>query len=90
MLCQPNFASSVDNTNVVLTLPNSSFPLAQWTGLEVRELYGIVARFSVGDAYFELEDTFYEVHDLVEMPLEGSHEVFMYELSPSLGFEYYP
>jgi len=57
-------------------------------GLKVDKPFGVVVRFSVTDACFELEDTFEEVHNLVETPLEGSHDVFMHEVSPSLGFDY--
>jgi len=50
--------------------------------------FGILARFSVGDACFESEDTFDEVHDLLgKAPFEGSCDVFIYEKSPSLGFD---
>ena len=50
------------------------------------ESFGVVARFSITDACFELEDTFEEVHDLVETPLEGSHDVFVHMEFPSLDF----
>jgi len=46
---QPEFVSPWDNTNIVLTLPNSSILLAQCTRLEASELFGIVARFYVSD-----------------------------------------
>ena len=39
--------------------------------------FGVVTRFV--DACFESEYTFDEVHDLVEMPLEASRDVFMHE-----------
>jgi len=48
-------------------------------------LFGVIAKSSVVDACFESEDIFDEVHDLVETPLELSHDVFMHEESPSLG-----
>jgi len=47
---QLDFASPKDNTDVVLTSRNSSFPLAQCTWLKVGELFREVARFSVTDA----------------------------------------
>jgi len=56
-------------------------------GLEVREPFGVVTRFSITDACFELGDTCDKLHDLVEMPLEGSRDVFMHEEFPSLGFD---
>ena len=49
--------------------------------------FGVIARFSITDACFDAGDTFDEVLDLVEMPLEGSRDVFMHEKSPSLGFD---
>ena len=39
---QPDLASPKDNTDVVMTLPNSSFPLAQCMGLEVSERFGLL------------------------------------------------
>jgi len=74
----------MDNNDVVLTLPDSFFPLAKCICLEVREPIGAVTRFV--NACFESEDTFDDVHDLVETPLEGSCDVFAYKESPSLGF----
>jgi len=78
---QHDFVSLLDSTDVVLTLPNSSFPLAQCTELEVGEPFPVVA--SVVDVYVELEDTLDEVYDLVEAPLEGSCHVSMHEEFPS-------
>jgi len=57
---QPNFASPMDNTDDVLTVPDSSFPLAQCTGLEVGEPFW----FDVSDACYESKDTFDKVHNL--------------------------
>ena len=82
---QPDFVSPWDNTEVVLTLHDSSFPLAQCTGPEAGDPFEGVTRFSVVDTFFELKDILDEVHDLVEMPLEGSRDVFIYEESTSLG-----
>ena len=84
---QPDFVSPWDNTDVVLTLPNSPFPLAQCTGLEVDEPFGVVARSSVVDASFELEDVFDKVHALVKTPLEVSHDVLVHDWSPPFGFD---
>ena len=39
-------------------------------------------------AYYELEDTYDKVHNLVEIPLEGCCEVYVHEESSSLGFNY--
>jgi len=50
---QPGFASPVDNIDVVLSLYDSSFPLAQCTGLEVGDPFGVVTRHSIVDACFE-------------------------------------
>ena len=75
----------MDNTNVLLTLLYSFIPLAQCVGLEMGEPFGIVAGSSVIDACFGSEDTLDEMHDLVEIPLEGSRDVFMHEKSHSLG-----
>jgi len=83
---QPYVASPWDNTDVVLCLHDSSFPLAQRTGLEAGELFGVVTRFDVADACFKLEDILNEVHDLDETPLKGSRDVFMHEASPNPGF----
>ena len=65
---QPNFVPPMDNTKVVLTLHDSSFPLAKCTGLEVGEPFGVVARFSFTNACFQSGDAFDEVHDLDEAP----------------------
>ena len=56
-------------------------------GLEVGEPFGFDARFDVSDACFKSEDIFDKVHDLVETPLEESHDVFMHKESPSLSFD---
>jgi len=56
-------------------------------GLEAGEPFGVVARSSVIDTSFESEDTFDKVHDLVETPLEGSHDVLVHDWSPGLGFD---
>jgi len=84
---QPDFVSPLDNTDVVLTLHDSSFPLAQCMGLEEGDSFGGDARSSVVDACFESDDIFDEVHDLAETPLEGSCDVFVCEESPSLAFD---
>jgi len=49
MLWQPNFALPWDNTNVALTLNDSSFLLVQCMGLKMGEPFGVVARFAVVD-----------------------------------------
>ena len=49
------------------------------------ERFGFVARFSIVDACFELEDALNELHDLVETPLDGSHDVFVHEGFVNLG-----
>ena len=54
---QPDFASPRDNTDVGLTLHDSSFPLAQCIRLKVGEPLGFVAGFDVADVCFESEDT---------------------------------
>jgi len=61
----------MDNTNVVLTLPESSFTLARCTGLRLDEPFRSVSRFSVLNTCFELENTLDEVYDLVGTSLEG-------------------
>ena len=68
---QPNFVSLWDSTNVVLTLPDSSFPLAQCTGLEVGEPFRFDARFDVSDPCFKSEDILDEVYNLDKTLLEG-------------------
>ena len=50
--------------------------------------FGRFARFSVADACFESEDILDEVHDLVEILLEGSRDVFMHKESSSFCFNY--
>jgi len=69
---QPDFLSLWDNTNVVLTLYDSSFPLTQCIGIEVAQPFGFVARFDVVDACFKSKDILDELHDLDKTPLEGS------------------
>ena len=54
---------------------------------EESEPFGIIARFIIVDAYFESKDSFDEVHDLAETPLEGSHDVFMHEEFPSFNYD---
>ena len=81
---QPDFVSPWDNTEVVLTLHDSSFPLAQCTGLEVGEPFGFGARFDIFDVVFKSEDTLHELHNLDKTPLEGSYDVFMHKESPTL------
>ena len=56
---------------MVLTLPYSSFPLAQYMGLEVGEAFGGIARFSVADGCFESEEILDEVHALDKTPSFG-------------------
>ena len=51
---QPKFASPRDNTEVILTLPDSSFSLAQCKEHEVGEPFGFVSKVDVIDACFEL------------------------------------
>ena len=82
---QPNFVSPWDSTDIVVTLPDSSFPLAQSTGLEVGEPFGFDARFSVTDACLESEDTLDEVYNLDKTPLEGSRNMLVHEESTCLG-----
>ena len=50
------------------------------------ETFGVFARFGIFDECFELKYILNEVHDLVETHLEGSHDVFVHEDSPSLGY----
>ena len=49
------------------------------------EPFGVITNFSVFFACFESEDTLDEVHPSVEIPFEGSYDVFKHEESPSLG-----
>ena len=65
------FASFACNTDVILMLLYSSFPLRQCTRLDVGEPFRGVVKFSVVNACFEPEDTLDEVHDLVETSFEG-------------------
>jgi len=68
----------------VLTLPDSSIPLAHYMGLEVGEPFEVGARFIFTNVCFQSEDTFNEVYDLVKTPLEELRDVFMHEDFPSL------
>jgi len=83
---QPNFASPIDNTDIVLSLHDSSFPLAQHKGLEVGEHFGVFTRFDVVDACFESEDTLDVVHNLVRTPFKGCRDMFVHKDFPSLDF----
>jgi len=56
--------------------------------LEEGNSFRFDARFDFADVCFESEDIFDKVHDLVEIPLEGSRDVFMHTESPSHGFDY--
>jgi len=64
---------------------DSSLPLTKSMGLEVGELFGLVARIGMNNACCGLEISFDEVHNLVDTPLEGCSDMFMHEKSPSLG-----
>ena len=77
----------MDNIDVVLDLLDSSIILAQCTRLDAYESFKGVARFSVIDAHFELEDIFNKVQDLVKALLGASCDVFMHEESYSLSFD---
>ena len=77
----------MDNVEVILSLRDSSFPLAQCTRLEVCGPFEGIARFSTVDACFKSEDIFGKMHDVLKTSLEGSCEVFMYEEPPSLDFD---
>jgi len=66
-------------------LLDSSLPLAQCTGFEGGAPFGYAARFSGENPCEESKDTFVMAHDLVDTPLEGCHDMFMHEGSPSLG-----
>jgi len=54
-------------------------------GVRGGEPFGYAARFSGKNACKESQDTFIMAHDLVDTPLEGCHDVFVHEESPSLG-----
>jgi len=54
-------------------------------GLEVGELFGLVAKFGMNIACCGLETPFDKVHHLRDTFLEGCHDLFVYEGSPSLG-----
>jgi len=71
----------MNNTDVILSLYNSSFPLAQCMGLEAGEPFG----FDVFDACFKSEDILDEVYYLDKTLLEGSHDVFVHKDLPSRG-----
>jgi len=62
---------------------NSSSPLAQCTGIKVGEPFGLVSRFGINNACCGLEDSFDEVHHLVDTPLEGCRAMFVHEGSLS-------
>jgi len=53
-------------------------------GLEGGEPFGLVARFDINNAFRGLEDAFDMEHNLVDTPLEGCHDMFVHERSPSL------
>jgi len=84
---QPDFVSPWDNTDVILCLPDSSFPLALCMGLEPCDPFGFDSRIDFADTCFESEDIFDKVHDLLETPLEWSRDVIMHEESTCLGFD---
>jgi len=84
---QPNFLSPRDNTDIVLTLPYLFLPLAQGTRFQVGEPFGYVARVSGDSACLESKGTFDRVHNLAKTPVEGCHNVFTDEKSPTLGYD---
>ena len=47
---QPDFVSPKDNSDIVISLHDSSFPLAQCTGLGEGDPFGFDARFDFADA----------------------------------------
>jgi len=61
----------VENTNVILALPDFPFTLAQFTRLKTCVPFRFIIRFVVGDARCDLEDTLDEVHNLAVIPLRG-------------------
>jgi len=75
----------MDNTDVVLSLHNSSFTFTQCTGLEAGEPFGFDARFDVSYACFKSEDILDEVHDLDKTLLEGSPNEFIRKDLPNLN-----
>ena len=81
---QPDFASLKGKTDLVLTLHESSLPLTRCTGIEVGEPFEF-ARFDEVNACEEFDDTFHMTYNLVDTSLEGCHDMFMHEGSPSLG-----
>jgi len=85
-----DFVSPWENTDVVLSLPNSSFPLAQCTGLDMGEPFEFDARLDVSDACFKSEDILDKVHDLNKTALEGSCDMFTLKDFPSLGYNNAP
>ena len=78
----------MNSIDVVITLPDSFFPLAQCTGLEVGEPFGFMAKFDVGDSYCASEETLDMVHNLVNTPLEGCRYECINEESSRLCFNY--
>jgi len=54
----------------------------------VDEHFGLVAKFDVDTVYYESEDTYNVVHNLVETPLVGCCEVHVREESFNLVFNY--
>jgi len=52
----------------------------------VGESFGLVARFGMNNACCGLEDIF-DMENLVNTPLEGCQDVFVYEESPSLAYD---
>jgi len=83
---QPDFVSSWDNADVVLTLLDSTFPLAQCTGLDVGDSFVVDARFSVLNACCESENILDEMHDLNKTPLDESRDVLVHEEVSMIGF----
>jgi len=49
------------------------------------EPFGLIAKFVVDDAYYESEDTYDVMHNLVETPLEVSCDMHVQEESSSLS-----
>jgi len=67
------------------TQSNSSLPLTWCTGLKVGEPFGLVARIGMNNVGCGLENSFEEVHNLVDIPSEGCPNMFVHERSPNLG-----
>ena len=76
----------MDNDDIILTLPNLFFPLAQCAELQVGQPFGVIARFNFSCMFLSRKGAFDMVQIRAMTTLEGLCNVFVHEEHASPGF----